>query len=218
MRIAVIRFPGSNCDLDVVGVLRDVLKAECSLVWHNDMKDEYDGVVLPGGFSYGDHLRSGIIAAYSPAMAVVREMAKEGKPVLGICNGFQILVEGGLLPGALLPNKGLKFICKWVGLRIESDKCLFTKGMKGNEVEIPIAHNDGLYFADKETIKELRDNERVILTYTHNPNGSINDIAGICSQEGNVLGLMPHPERASIEMLGGTDGKGIFENMIKGCR
>jgi phosphoribosylformylglycinamidine synthase I len=218
MKVAVIQFPGSNCDLDTVHVLRDLIKVDVELVWHKEFDDsDFDAVILPGGFSYGDHLRAGVIAAYSPAMRRVKEMAAEGKPVLGICNGFQILVESSLLPGALLRNSCLKFVCKWIAMQVESTSSAFTnKFEKGSTVRMPIAHNEGRYFAEDDLLNELRENDQIVLRYVgENPNGSLDDIAGICNSERNVVGLMPHPERASERILGGEDGRTMFESMLE---
>jgi phosphoribosylformylglycinamidine synthase len=226
IKIAVIEFPASNCDLDALHVLNNVLNVEASLVWHNLFKEkDYDGAVLPGGFSFGDYLRAGIIAAHSPAIDEARIMLKDGRPIIGICNGFQILTEAQFLPGALLRNESLKFICKWVNLRIENNKTAFTNKMKiGDVIDIPIAHGEGRYFTDK--LKELVDNDQIVFRYIDekgiatsdaNPNGSMDNIAGVCNLEGNCLGLMPHPERASESILspkGTTHGKLIFESMI----
>jgi phosphoribosylformylglycinamidine synthase len=228
MKIAVIQFPGSNCDYDTIHVLNDVLCVETHLVWHkcNDLSD-YDAVILPGGFSYGDRLRAGIIAAHSPVMKAVKNLAKKGKPVLGICNGFQILVESGLLPGALLRNSSLKFICKWINLSIISEKSVFAKKCKNNVIKMPIAHNEGRYFIEDDQLNLLYKNNQIVIKYVDsegainnesNPNGSVDNIAGICNPEGNVLGLMPHPERASEKILNPfqTDhGKLLFESMIE---
>jgi len=228
LKIAVIQFPGSNCDYDVLHVLRNVLNQDAQLVWHKEFKDsDFDAVILPGGFSYGDHLRAGVIAAYSPAMKYVKEMAKEGKPVLGICNGFQILIESGLLDGALLQNNCLTFVCKWVTLRVETDRTPFTTGIKkGSLLKIPIAHNEGRYLNVDEKLKELHENDQIVFRYVDdngqptedaNPNGAMENIAGICNLEGNVVGLMPHPERASEKILSPfktEHGRLIFESMI----
>jgi phosphoribosylformylglycinamidine synthase I len=229
MRIAVIVFPGSNCDRDVHHVLTNVLGVEADLVWHaeGDLRG-YDGVILPGGFSYGDYLRAGVIAAFSPIMREVRRMAEEGKPVLGICNGFQILVEAGLLPGALMRNVGLKFVCKWVNLRVENNETIFTRRYaKGQVLRMPIAHNEGRYYIDPAGLKELKEHNQIVFRYTEpdgtfsersNPNGSLEAIAGICNRRGNVLGLMPHPERASEAILspyGTVDGLEIFRSMLE---
>ena len=217
MKIAVIQFPGSNCDLDTLHVLRDVVRVDADLVWHKDFSgQDYDAAILPGGFSYGDHLRAGIIAAYSPAMASIKKMADENKPILGICNGFQILVESSLLPGALLRNSCLKFVCKWTTLKVETESSAFTQlYKKGQNIRMPIAHNEGRYFVEEETLEELRRNDQVILRYVgENPNGAIDHIAGICNKERNIVGLMPHPERASEIILGSNDGKRMFESML----
>lgn len=212
MKIAVIQFPGSNCDLDVFHVLKTVLEVESELVWHKDFEGiDYDAAILPGGFSYGDYLRAGIIAAHSPAMKHVKEMAKEGKPVIGICNGFQILIESGLLPGALLRNHCLTFICKWVKVRVETSGTTFTQNIqKGTVLNMPIAHAEGRYVNEPAGLKELHENDQIVFRYVNdrgklseeaNPNGSMDFIAGICSIERNVVGLMPHPERASEPIL-----------------
>jgi phosphoribosylformylglycinamidine synthase len=229
VRIAVIRFPGSNCDLDVVHVLRNVLKVETDLVWHKEFKAlGYDGVVLPGGFSYGDYLRSGAIAARSPALEHVKAMADEGRPVLGICNGFQILVEAGILPGALLPNENLKFVCKWVYIRCDNGWTAFSWEIpEGKVLHIPIAHKEGRYFSEEAELERLSRKRMIVFRYTDqkgeavpeaNPNGSIRNIAGICSEKGNVLGLMPHPERASEALLSphkDADGLLLFKSMVE---
>lgn len=227
IKIAVIEFPASNCDRDAIHVLNNVVNIKADLVWHNHFKEkDYDGVILPGGFSFGDYLRAGIIAAHSPAMDEARIMLKDGRPVLGICNGFQILTEAQFLPGALLRNESLKFVCKWVNLKIENNKTAFTnKFNKADIIDIPIAHGEGRYFTDN--LKELTDNDQIVFRYTDengafttdsNPNGSMDDIAGVCNLEGNCLGLMPHPERAAESILSPkqtTHGKLIFESMIE---
>jgi len=226
IKIAVVQFPGSNCDLDAVHVLNEVIGVECSLVWHNNFKEaEFDGIILPGGFSFGDYLRAGIIAAHSPAIEQARIMLKDGRPLIGICNGFQILTEAQFLPGALLQNESLKFICKWVNIKVENNKTAFTNRMKLNDIlDIPIAHGEGRYFTDN--LKELEENDQIVFRYTNqkgeitkeaNPNGSMNNIAGVCNLEQNCLGLMPHPERASEEILspnGTFYGKLFFQSMI----
>ena len=228
-KVALIQYPGSNCDLDALEILRDVVKARTDLVWHKDLADDdYDAYVLPGGFSYGDYLRAGAIAATSPSLRIVRDAAEGGKPVLGICNGFQILVEAGLLPGAVLRNSGLRFVCTWTRLRVETTRTPFTsKAEKGRVLKIPIAHNEGRYYLDKEQLPELERNEQIVLRYVNevreptddaNPNGSIDNIAGICNQNGNVMGLMPHPERASLPTLSPDeqiDGRFIFDSLIR---
>jgi len=217
MKVAVIQFPGSNCDLDTLHALRDVVRVETDLIWHKNFKDSsYDAAILPGGFSYGDHLRAGIIAAYSPAIASIKNMAKQNKPILGICNGFQILVESSLLPGALLRNSCLKFVCKWTRLRVETERSAFTKlYRKGENVRMPIAHNEGRYFIDEDTLSNLCRNDQIVFRFVgENPNGAIDDVAGICNEERNIVGLMPHPERASEKILGSDDGRKMFESML----
>ncbi len=227
--VAVVQYPGSNCDLDALEILRTRVKTKADLVWHKDLKqDDYDGYVLPGGFSYGDYLRAGAIAASSPSLKVVDKAAKDEKPVLGICNGFQILVEAGLLPGAVLRNTGLRFVCKWTKLRVENNRTAFTNlAMKAQTINIPIAHNEGRYYLDKNELANLENNQQIVLRYVDennqpseaaNPNGSLDNIAGISNPQGNVMGLMPHPERASIPDLSPNrkpEGLLIFESMIK---
>ena len=217
MKIAVVQFPGSNCDRDTVQVLRNSLKLDAKLIWHNEFNGAYDAVVLPGGFSFGDHLRAGIIAAHSPATKTVRRMAAEGKPVLGICNGFQILIEAGLLPGALLRNSTLKFVCKWTNLQVETNQTAFTCAIeKGSKIRMPIAHNEGRYFADDEELDRLENANRIVMKYVgENPTGTSRGIVAISNHGGNVVGMMPHPERASDPTLGGVDGLKIFESMLE---
>ncbi|OLE70696.1 phosphoribosylformylglycinamidine synthase I [archaeon 13_1_20CM_2_51_12] len=229
VKVAVIQYPGSNCDLDALEILRGVVKARTDLVWHKDLEhDDYDAYVLPGGFSYGDYLRAGAIAATSPSLRIVKEAAEGGKPVLGICNGFQILVEAGLLPGAVLRNSTLRFVCTWTRLRVETTRTPFTsKAERGQVLEIPVAHNEGRYYLDKEQIPELEKNQQIVFRYVNeekeptedaNPNGSVDNIAGISNQKGNVMGLMPHPERASLQELSPdnqTDGRLIFDSMMR---
>jgi len=225
IKIAIIQFPGSNCDLDALHVLNNVMNIETTLVWHNEFKgSQFDGAILPGGFSFGDYLRSGIIAAHSPAIDEARQMLKDDKPIIGICNGFQILTEAQLLPGALLQNESLKFICKWVKLRVENNQTAFTNLMSlGSILNIPIAHGEGRYFTDK--LKELEDNNQIVFKYVDNngemgeysnPNGSLANIAGVCDLEQKCVGLMPHPERASESILSPektVHGKLFFESM-----
>ena len=226
IKIAVIQFPGANCDLDAVHVLNNVMNVETNLIWHNHFKgSHYDGVILPGGFTFGDYLRAGIIAAHSPAIDEARVMLKEGKPIIGICNGFQILAEAELLPGALLKNESLKFVCKWIKIKVENNKSAFTTKMnKGDILNIPVAHGEGRFYTDN--LKELIENEQIVFRYSNekgeltsesNPNGSMENIAGVCNLEQNCLGLMPHPERASEAILspyGTTHGKLFFESMV----
>jgi len=212
MRAAVVVFPGSNCDRDLA-VAFEAAGAEVEMVWHKDtgLPEGVDVVGIPGGFSYGDYLRCGAIAAQSPICRAVADHAGQGGYVLGVCNGFQVLAETGLLPGALLRNAGLKYVCRTVGLKVQSAASDFTSGYSAGEViDIPIAHHDGNYFADADTLAELRDQDRIAFTYTDNPNGSQGDIAGILSPNRRVLGMMPHPERAADMGHGGTDGAALF--------
>jgi phosphoribosylformylglycinamidine synthase len=216
--IGVLQFPGSNCDLDVIHALRDVLKTDAKLVFFKDQDlSGLDGLVVPGGFSYGDHLRAGAIAAKMPVLEEVKKFASQGKPVLGICNGFQILCESGLLPGALTRNTSMKFICKWIELKVENTTSAFTRNYrKGEIVRMPIAHGEGRYFCDEKTLAELKKNNQIVFTYHgENPNGSLEAIASVCNRGGNVVGLMPHPERCSEKMLGGEDGRKMFESMLE---
>ncbi len=225
MKFGVVRFPGSNCDFDTVHALGEALRQDAFLLWHKDHDLRgADCVVLPGGFSYGDYLRAGAIARFSPLMQEVRAFARKGGRVIGICNGFQILCELGLLPGALLRNKNLKFLCQHVHIRVENARTDFTrKAKKGQVLRIPIAHFDGNYFAAPPTLRALEDEGRVVFRYCDasgdvtpeaNVNGSLRSIAGIINRGGNVLGLMPHPERASEALLGSEDGRVIFESVI----
>lgn len=221
----VVVFPGSNCDHDCYHVIKHVFDQGCDFVWHEEKSLEgYDCIVLPGGFSYGDYLRTGAIARFSPVMKAVEKFALSGGLVLGICNGFQILVESGLLPGALMRNASLKFVCKWVNLRVENNDTPFTHLMKAGDIlRIPIAHGEGNYFASPDDITKPNRNSQVVFRYCDeqgktapesNPNGSAESIAGICSPSGNVLGMMPHPERCSEEVLGGGNGRLIFQSVI----
>lgn len=225
MKFGVIAFPGSNCDYDTFYVLKHIFMQDTVFIWHkeHDLKN-VDCVILPGGFSYGDYLRSGGIAKFSPIIQEVKEFALKGGLVLGICNGFQILLESGLLPGAMLRNKNLKFLCQFVYINIVNNKTCFThKAKKRQVLKIPIAHFDGNYYAPPETIAELKKNNQIIFQYSDangmvteqaNVNGSLENIAGLINKEGNVLGMMPHPERASESILGSTDGRIIFESII----
>ncbi|MBL6934616.1 MAG: phosphoribosylformylglycinamidine synthase subunit PurQ [Alphaproteobacteria bacterium] len=228
MKAAVIVFPGSNCDRDVAVALEQSMGHAPDMVWHRDTHlGAYDLIVVPGGFSYGDYLRSGAIAAHSPVMREVAGRAKDGTPVLGICNGFQILIETGLLPGALMRNASLKFICRDVLLRVETSTSPFTGAYdKGDVLRIPIAHHDGNYFADDATLDRLESEDRVALRYCDqqgkltpeaNPNGSARSIAGILNEGRNVLGLMPHPERLADALLGGNDGRAMFDGLVEAC-
>jgi phosphoribosylformylglycinamidine synthase len=218
MKYAVIVFPGSNCDVDMFHAVKDALNCEAEYVWHNETSlDGFDGVLLPGGFSYGDYLRCGAMSALSDIIPAVKKAAAEGKPVLGVCNGFQILTEIGLLPGALLKNAGMKFVSKKNKLRVENNQTIFTnKYAQGEVIQIPIAHGSGNYFADEETLRKLKQEKRILFTYKDNPNGSMENIAGIVNEKGNVLGMMPHPERAVESLLGGTDGLRLFKSILEG--
>jgi phosphoribosylformylglycinamidine synthase len=219
MRVSIIVFPGSNCEHDAEHAYKELLGCETSLIWHReqDLKRP-DVVVLPGGFSYGDYLRTGAMAKLSPAMKEVSKFAAKGGPLLGICNGFQILCEAGLLPGALLRNVKRKFCSEFVSLEIENISCAFTKGFKkGDVITCPIAHGEGNYYADPEVLKELEDSGRVVFRYKRNPNGSLNNIAGICNKAGNIVGLMPHPERASeksVGWVGGESGLKVLQSVL----
>ena len=218
MKIAVIVFPGSNCDIDLYEALHPVCDADVEYVsYKQDNLDGFDAVMLPGGFSYGDYLRCGAIARFSPIMPAVIEFAKNGKPVFGTCNGFQILTEVGLLPGALKRNNSLKFVCKTVELTVENTNTPFTSlYKKGEKINLPIAHADGSYYADEELLAELEENGQVVFRYSkENPNGSLNDIAGITNKQGNVLGMMPHPERAVEMLLGNEDGLRVFKSLLE---
>ena len=225
MKFGVVVFPGTWSDADCFHVVTNVFHQPAEYVWHKDTDlSSYDCIILPGGFSYGDYLRTGAIARFSPVMASVEKFAQEGKLVLGICNGFQVLCEAGLLPGALMRNSHLQFRCQWVHLRVENASSPFTEaGVADQVVRIPISHGEGSYFADAATIRELETNSQVILRYCDaagetteaaNPNGSIGNIAGISNAEGNVMGMMPHPERCCEELVGGTDGRVIFESIL----
>jgi phosphoribosylformylglycinamidine synthase subunit PurQ / glutaminase len=225
VNFAVLQFPGSNCDQDVVHVLRNVLGHSARLLWHKDSSlGDADAVIVPGGFSYGDYLRTGAIARFSPVMQAVQAFAAAGGPVLGICNGFQILCEAGLLPGALVRNRSLQFRCEHVFLQTATADSPFTNRIPaGKHLRIPIAHGEGCYFADEATIARLKANQQILWRYVDakgqatesaNPNGSLDNIAGVCNEQRNVAGLMPHPERASEPILGSADGRLIFESLI----
>jgi phosphoribosylformylglycinamidine synthase subunit PurQ / glutaminase len=215
VRVGVVLFPGSNCELDVVEAV-GMLGATGELLWHGDTGlGGIDAVVVPGGFAHGDYLRPGAIARFSPIMESVAEFAREGGPVVGICNGFQVLTEAGLLPGALQKNSGLKFVCGPSRLRVESSNSVLTHGIDvGTELVIPINHFEGNYTCSPETLSELQDDDRVVLRYVDNPNGSVDDIAGICSAGRNVVGLMPHPERAMLDILGSVDGRRLLGSLV----
>jgi phosphoribosylformylglycinamidine synthase I len=226
MRFGVIVFPGTWSDRDCYHALGEVLGQEVNYIWHKDTDlSSYDCVILPGGFSYGDYLRPGAIARFSPVTAAIERFAQEGRPVLGICNGFQILCEAGLLPGALIRNNHLQYRCQWTYLRVENLLLPFTsKVEQGRVLKMPISHYEGSYFADEETLRQLEQNNQVVFRYSTpageitedaNPNGSLCNIAGIANQAGNVLGMMPHPERCCEAILGGEDGRLIFESIIR---
>ena len=217
-RSAVITFPGSNCDRDMAVALEQVCGGEVLRVWHGDavLPDRLDFIALPGGFSYGDYLRSGAMAARSPVMQAVVAAANRGVPVLGVCNGFQVLTEAGLLPGALLRNSGMNFVCRDVMLTVENNQSLFTAGFdQGQQIKIPVAHHDGNFFADAATLDRLEGDGRVAFRYAEQVNGSARQIAGLLNAAGNVLGMMPHPERAIEAAQGSSDGKALFESVIK---
>ncbi|MBO8178242.1 phosphoribosylformylglycinamidine synthase subunit PurQ [Aeribacillus pallidus] len=221
MKFAVIVFPGSNCDVDMYHAIKDELGEEVEYVWHDaDNLDDYDGILLPGGFSYGDYLRSGAIARFSNVMKEVIKAAEVGKPVLGVCNGFQILLEAGLLPGAMRRNDHLQFVCKPVTLTVENNETMFTAQYEqGEEIIIPIAHGEGNYYCDESTLEQLKKNKQIVFTYAkENPNGSVANIAGIINERGNVLGMMPHPERAVDQLLGSRDGLKLFQSIVKHWR
>jgi phosphoribosylformylglycinamidine synthase len=218
LRSAVIVFPGSNCDRDLAVAIEQVTGRAPSMVWHreNELPDGTDFIALPGGFSYGDYLRSGAMAARSPIMRAVSDAASRGVPVLGVCNGFQVLTETGLLPGALMRNAGLNFVCRPVGLKVENSQSLFTSQYDaGEDIVIPVAHHDGNFQADASTLDRLEGEGRVAFRYTEEVNGSARNIAGILNDAGNVLGMMPHPERALEPAHGNTDGRRVFEGLLE---
>lgn len=224
MKFGVIVFPGANCDHDMFHALKKVMGEDVAFIWHQEVSlREFDAVVLPGGFSYGDYLRVGAVARFSPILKEVVSFARQGKKVLGICNGFQILTECGLLPGAFMRNKNLRFVCKNVFIRTENKNTAFTNTLfSGQVLKIPIAHGEGNYFIEESGLKELQDNQQIVFRYSsvdgdtaeiYNPNGSLDNIAALINREGNVLGMMPHPERAMEALLNSTDGRFIFESM-----
>lgn len=220
MKFGVVVFPGSNCDSDCYYALKDVLRVPVDYIWHRSTDIwGYDCIVLPGGFSYGDYLRAGAIARFSPVMQAVGRFAKAGGLVLGICNGFQILLEAGLLPGAMRRNECLQFRCEYVELIVENSCTPFTRECKpGQVLRMPIAHGEGNYYVDPASLKRLEDKGQIVLRYRHNPNGSVGDIAAVVNEDGNVLGMMPHPERCCESILGGTDGRFIFESLVSYVR
>ena len=220
VKVGVIVFPGSNCDRDMYHVLTDVFNLNTQYFWHEkSLPKNIDAVVLPGGFSYGDRLRAGIIAAHSPIISDVKKLAKQGIPILGVCNGFQILVESGLLPGVLLKNDSLNFMCEWTNLIVRNVTTPFTNKLKLNQkIPIPIANGEGRYFADKQTSKKLKKNNQIVFSYENYVNGSMEQIAGVCNEDGNVVGMMPHPERAAEKEINPNDNKPsslIFESLIQ---
>jgi phosphoribosylformylglycinamidine synthase len=219
IKVGVVIFPGSNCDRDVYHVLHNILNIDTEFIWHkkDDVKG-YDAIVLPGGFAYADRLRAGVIAAHSPVMQSVKRLASDGIPVLGICNGFQILVEAGLLPGAFMRNDTLRFVCRWVrlNLEVEPTRSPFTLLLK-DSIDVPVANQEGRYYVDEDTLNEMKRNRQIVFRYASNVNGSLNSIAAVCNEEGNVMGIMPHPERASEPILnpyGKDDGLLIFRSLL----
>lgn len=214
-KVGVVRFPGTNCEFDTVEAV-NALGGQGEIIWHGDESlGDVDSVVIAGGFAHGDYLRPGAIARFSPIMAAITAAANDGMPVVGICNGFQVLTEAGLLPGALQKNAGLKFLNQWQTLRVESTNSVLTSAATvGQELNIPINHFEGNYTASPETLAELKENDQIVLTYSPNPNGSVADIAGVCNAGRNVVGLMPHPERASHELLGSTDGNVLLQSLL----
>ena len=226
MKFGVVVFPGSNCDQDCFYVINNILNQPVKYVWHKDTKlDKFDCIVLPGGFSYGDYLRPGAIARFSPIMKRISEIVEKGKPAIGICNGFQVLLEAGLLPGAMLRNKNLHFICKYVYIKAENNQTPFTNlGKRSQILKIPIAHNEGSYYIDEKGLGELKRNKQIVFRYCSkegkttsefNPNGAVDNIAGIINKKGNLLGMMPHPERSSELALGSNDGLLVFKSIVK---
>ena len=219
MKVGVVVFPGSNCDRDMYHVLTDVFNLDAQYYWHEkSLPKNIDAVILPGGFSYGDRLRAGVIAAHSPIIRDIRKMAKKGVPILGVCNGFQILVESGLLPGVLLKNESLNFMCEWTNLIVENNKTPFTNQFKLHaKIPIPIANGEGRYYVDDDTLKQLKKKNQIVFRYGQVVNGSSNRIAGVCNQAGNVVGMMPHPERAVASEINPVDNKPsslIFESLM----
>lgn len=217
VRAGVVVFPGSNCDHDIYNVMKNIMNTDTKFLWHKEGSiGDRNLIILPGGFSYGDYLRCGAIAKFSPLMNDVIRFAGKGGVVIGICNGFQVLCETGLLPGVLLRNENLKFICKTVTLKVENNKSIFTGEYKiKEEINIPVAHGEGNFYCDDETLTELIGNNQILFRYTENPNGSVDNIAGIQNVRRNVFGMMPHPERASDEILGNTDGERFFKSVVE---
>ena len=220
MKVGVIVFPGSNCDRDMHHVLTDVFNLDAEFYWHEkNLPSDIDAVVLPGGFSYGDRLRAGVIAAHSPIISDVKKLSEKGIPILGVCNGFQILVESGLLPGVLLKNESLNFMCEWTNLIVNNNKTPFTNKLELNQkIPIPIANGEGRYFVDDETLSQLKKNNQIVFSYENKVNGSVSQIAGVCNPDGNVVGMMPHPERAAEKAINQIDHKPsslIFESLVE---
>ena len=220
MKVGVIVFPGSNCDRDMHHVLTDVFNLDAEFYWHEkNLPSDIDAVVLPGGFSYGDRLRAGVIAAHSPIISDVKKLSEKGIPILGVCNGFQILVESGLLPGVLLKNESLNFMCEWTNLIVNNNKTPFTNKLELNQkIPIPIANGEGRYFVDDETLSQLKKNNQIVFSYENKVNGSVSQIAGVCNADGNVVGMMPHPERAAEKAINQIDHKPsslIFESLVE---
>lgn len=226
-KIGIIQYPSSNCDYDTKKILEDVIGVRADLIWYKEEREpeKYDGIILPGGFSYGDYLRAGAIAAHTPISKKIKKIAKQGKPVLGICNGFQVLTELKLLPGALMTNKEPKFLCKHVHLKVESTNSCFTQEFnEGEVIKLPIAHKEGNYFLREKNLEKVNKENRALFSYcdeegraseTHNPNGSVQNIAGVLNENRNILGMMPHPERGSEEILGTSDGRKILSGLVK---
>ena len=220
MKVGVIVFPGSNCDRDMHHVLTDVFNLDAEFYWHEkNLPSDIDAVVLPGGFSYGDRLRAGVIAAHSPIISDVKKLSEKGIPILGVCNGFQILVESGLLPGVLLKNESLNFMCEWTNLIVNNNKTPFTNKLELNQkIPIPIANGEGRYFVDDETLSQLKKNNQIVFSYENKVNGSVSQIAGVCNADGNVVGMMPHPERAAEKAINQIDHRPsslIFESLVE---
>ncbi|MGB9621791.1 MAG: phosphoribosylformylglycinamidine synthase I [Brevinematia bacterium] len=228
-KVGIVVFPGVNCDMDVHHIIKDVLHGDVRYVWHNETDlSDIGAIVLPGGFSYGDYLRAGGLAKFSPVMKEVKKLSEKGYPIIGICNGFQILVDSGILPGAFLKNKTLRFICKFQYIKVVNNNSIFTKNYrKGEILKIPIAHGEGNYYLEEDELKEVLDNDQIAFQYCDeygkvsdetNPNGSVYNIAGILNKNKNVLGIMPHPERASEQILGSTSGRKILEALLKNAK
>jgi phosphoribosylformylglycinamidine synthase len=217
MKFGVVVFPGSNCDQDCFDVVKNVIRQPVEFIWHKETRlGHFDCIIIPGGFSYGDYLRCGAIARFSPIMEAIIKFASAGGLVIGICNGFQVLLEAGLLPGAMLRNKRLHFICKFVELKVEAEDTPFSSRYKrGQIIKIPIAHNEGNYYIDEQGLQELKKKRQIVFRYVSNPNGALDDIAGIVNERRNVLGMMPHPERCSEDILNSHDGKYVWESIVE---